>query len=492
MVQIDTETQNQFSNSDKMAPSDIEKKDIELAKKLSDSDSQLDDGSIKEKSLTWPQASFLLLLEYIVIALLALPSSWATLGYGGGTIATIVLGIVAGYTQHVLWRFCLKFPEVRDILDVAVILAGGGTFTLHLKVVSLSNVIIGKWGRIAWFCAFVGLVLNNVAIMGLHVVQFSVSVNTLSEGAKCTQVFAVCGTLLMFILSLMRELKQMSLMGAIASSTMLLCIVLAMIFAGVQGLPANHSGGPIILKPWDEEGGVEGLIAGNNAALNIAYTYIGHILIPSFVADMKNPKDFDKAIYVSIIAEIILFSLAGGIIYSQIGATDMTSPAYGSLQPHFKKAIAAFVLPTVVIVGGVYCLVTAKTVFARVFDFNSVHRRSHTVKGWSAWIGIITVLWILAYIIGQAIPFFNDLISLISSLFDSWFGFIFWGVGYFFIYRGKSFSRWGIVEGPLNILMIIAGFVLLGLGTYTSVESIRESYASGSIKSPFSCVNNGY
>lgn len=65
MVQIDTETQNQFSNSDKMAPSDIEKKDIELAKKLSDSDSQLDDGSIKEKSLTWPQASFLLLLEYV-------------------------------------------------------------------------------------------------------------------------------------------------------------------------------------------------------------------------------------------------------------------------------------------------------------------------------------------------------------------------------------------------------------------------------------------
>lgn len=91
----------------------------------------------------------------------------------------------------------------------------------------------------------------------------------------------------------------------------------------------------------------------------------------------------------------------------------MTSPAYGSLEPHFKKVIAAFVLPTVVIVGGVYCLVTAKTIFARVFDFNSVHRRSHTMKGWSAWIMIILVLWILAYIIGQAIPFFNDLISLI-------------------------------------------------------------------------------
>ena len=271
---------------------------------------------------------------------------------------------------------------------------------------------------------------------------------------------------------------------------MLLCIFLAMLFAGIQDGPANHTGGPIIVAPWASD--AIGVVSGNNAVLNILYTYVGHILIPTFVADMKEPKDFDKAIYLSIAAEIILFSLAGGIIYWQIGATDMTSPAYGSLEPAFKKTIAAFVLPTVTIVGGVYCLVTAKTVFARIFDFNSIHRRSHTVKGWTAWVVIIIVLWILAYIIGQAIPFFNDLISLISSLFDSWFGFVFWGIGYFFIYGRKSFSGWGMVEGPLNILITLVGFVVLGLGTYTSVESIIESYNSGSIKSPFSCTNNGY
>lgn len=145
--------------------------------------------------------------------------------------------------------------------------------------------ISGKWGKVAWTCAFVGLVLNNVAIMGLHVVQFSVSINTLSGGARCTQVFAVCGTLLMLLISLFRELKHMSLLGAVASGSMLICIILAMIFAGVQDLPANHSGGPLIVQPWASN--TVGVVSGNNAVLNILYTYVGHILIPTFVADMK-------------------------------------------------------------------------------------------------------------------------------------------------------------------------------------------------------------
>ena len=59
-----------------------------------------------------------------------------------------------------------------------------------------------------------------------------------------------------------------------------------------------------------------------------------------------------------------------------------------------------------------------------MFDHKSVHRRQHTVKGWGTWVLITIVLWILAYIIGQAVPFFGDLLSLISSLFDSWYGFV--------------------------------------------------------------------
>lgn len=85
----------------------------------------------------------MLLLEYVVIALLALPSSWTTLGYGGGILTTILVGLSALYTQHVLWRYCMKNPHVQDICDIAADLVGGG-----------------RVGQFAWWSAFLGLVLS--------------------------------------------------------------------------------------------------------------------------------------------------------------------------------------------------------------------------------------------------------------------------------------------------------------------------------------------
>lgn len=84
-----------------------------------------------------------------------------------------------------------------------------------------------------------------------------------------------------------------------------------------------------------------------------------------------------------------------------------------------------------------------------------------------------------------------------SALFDSFFGFIFWGVAYFrmrnvdggitFI---KSQGVWGYLEAALNVLIILTGIFFLGPGTYASVESIIIDFdpSSGSV---FTCASNG-
>lgn len=38
-----------------------------------------------------------------------------------------------------------------------------------------------------------------------------------------------------------------------------------------------------------------------------------------------------------------------------------------------------------------------------------------------SWVGITLTLWVIAWVIAESIPVFNDLLSLISSLFASWF-----------------------------------------------------------------------
>ena len=65
-----------------------------------------------------------------------------------------------------------------------------------------------------------------------------------------------------------------------------------------------------------------------------------------------------------------------------------------------------------IIVGMLYSLVTSRAVFFQIFSEKSIHRRTHTVKGWGTWVGIVTVVWVLAYVIGESIPFFGDLLSV--------------------------------------------------------------------------------
>ena len=127
----------------------------------------------------------------------------------------------------------------------------------------------------------------------------------------------------------------------------------------------------------------------------------------------------------------------------------------------YGKVAAGFTLPTIIIVGVLYSFVTSRAIMFKVFRPDSVHRTKHTFLGWATWIAIVFGGWIISFVIGEAVPFFNDLLSLISSLFDSWFGFIFWGAAWFELNKGRrTQGPWQILNFGLAVLMIIAGLFL--------------------------------
>ena len=81
----------------------------------------------------------------------------------------------------------------------------------------------------------------------------------------------------------------------------------------------------------------------------------------------------------------------------------------------------SFAIPTIIFLGSLYSSVSARFVFFRVFR-ESRHRHEHTAVAWAAWAGIIAATWVAAFVIAEVIPFFSDMLSLMSSLFDGWFG----------------------------------------------------------------------
>ncbi|KAI9800344.1 MAG: hypothetical protein M1825_004114 [Sarcosagium campestre] len=447
---------------------------------------------IKYRTCSWQKTAALLFSEYICLAIMSFPWSYSVLGLFPGILLTIFMAAVVLYTSLVLWEFCLRHPETRDVCDIGK------------KLFWDKN-----W---AWWFTAVMFLLNNTFIQGLHVLVGATYLNTMTNHSVCTVGFAVVVTLVCFVVSLPRTFSTLAKIATASAFFTFVSVLLAAIFSGVEPHPLGYNSPPgtakngltglektgePIYSAWPPEGTT--FVSAMSAFLNISYTFIGQITLPSFIAEMKNPRDFPKALWAVTIAEIIVFTLVGAVVYVFTGEQYMTSPAFGSIGNEVMKKVAfSFMIPTIIFLGVLYASVSARFVFFQLFD-GTRHKSSHTVLGWATWTGILALTWLGAFIIAEVIPFFSDLLSLMSSLFDSFFGFIFWGVAWLRMRRAdapdgklrRSLNATGWIAFVVNIFIILIGFYFLTAGTYTSVQSILNSYAAGAVKGVFTCATNG-
>lgn len=462
----------------------------------SDQDSQLGVGkqleleatnSIKYRTCSWQKTAALLFSEYICLAIMSFPYSYSVLGLVPGLIVTVVVAMSVLYTSLIVWEFCLRHPEIRDVCDVGQMLYFGWTWV--------------------WYFTAAMFLLNNTFIQGLHVLTGAKYLNTMSGGAVCTVGFSAIWAVLSFFSSLPRTFDTLSKLATLSAFFTFVSVLLAAIFAGIEAHPYGYNspnggkdglmtGNPIVLVI---PAAGTGFVSGMNAFLNISYTFIGQITIPSFIAEMKEPKDFPKALWAVTICEIIVFSLTASIVYVYTGTQYNTAPAFGSLGNElYKKVSFSFMIPTLIFLGVLYASVSARFVFFRIFE-GTRHKGNHTVVGWATWAGILACTWIAAFIIAEVIPFFSDLLSLMSSLFDSFFGFIFWGTAYMRMRRADYGPGWlskrgirGISGFILNVILICIGLFMLTGGTYATCQSIVNNYKDGLvIGGPFTCASNG-
>ncbi|OBT95367.1 hypothetical protein VE01_06614 [Pseudogymnoascus verrucosus] len=457
-----------FSDSDSVNGQDVLEKQLELES----------GNALQYRTCSWQKTAFLLFSEYICLAIMSFPWSYSILGLVPGLILTVVVAAVVLYTSLVLWEFCLRHPEVRDVCDIGQMLFWGKTWV--------------------WYATAVMFILNNTFIQGLHVLVTAKYLNTMTHHSQCTVVFAVISTIICWFCSLPRTFDALSKIACATAFFTFVSVLLATIFSGLEDKPLGFTeelGAPIYTA-FPLPG--TSFVAAMSAFLNISYTFIGQITLPSFIAEMREPKDFPKALWAVTIAEVIVFSIVGAVIYVYTGNQYMTAPAFGSLGNEiYKKVSFSFMIPTLIFLGVLYATVSARFIFFRIFE-GTIHKSSHTVVGWSAWAGILALTWLGAFIIAEVIPFFSDLLSLMSSLFDSFFGFIFWGVAYIRMRRVDGGVRWlheqsvyGYSVLALNIFIIGVGFFFLTVGTYVSVQSIMDSYAANAVGGVFTCANNG-
>lgn len=222
-----------------------------------------------------------------------------------------------------------------------------------------------------------------------------------------------------------------------------------------------------------------------NMMTNVVFAYAGHVAWVSFISELRDPRDFPKALFVQQGFMVVAYITVALVIYRYAGE-DVASPALGSAGPTIRKVSYGVALPTILIAGVIFAHVNAKYIFLRLFK-GTAHLHSRGFVATASWIGIGAVTWTLGWIIAESIPVFSDLLGFVSALLASWFSFIIPGCLWFHMNKGAYFKGGkAMLLSFTNFLLIVVGLIVFGLGLYSSGYSM----ATGSGGKVWSCADN--
>ncbi|KAK2067818.1 hypothetical protein P8C59_001524 [Phyllachora maydis] len=424
---------------------------------------RLAQGDSKFHQLGWKRLTIVLIVEAIALGSLSLPGVFATLGMVLATILSVFIGLIAIYTSDIVGQVKLKFPHVSHYADAGQLMMGrfgyeliGAMFTLLL-----------------------------VLLVGSHCLTGTIALLNMTNNATCSLVFSVVAAIMLYVLAMPPSFAELAILGYIDFASIILAIGITIIATGVQ---ASHAPGGLSAVNWSAWPKENVSFADAFVAItNIVFAYSFAVCQFSFMNEMHTPSDYPKAIWTLGLIEIFIYTVTGALVYAFVGL-EVRSPALLSAGPTVSKVAFGVGLPVIFISGSINTTVVGRYIHGRVYK-NSIVRYINTPKGWATWLGLCAFITLVAWVIAEAIPFFSDLLAIISSLFISGFSLYFPSMMWFMLLKeGKWYARHNLLKSVANALIFVMGIVILVGGTYASVQDIIVEFAKGTVRGSFSCA----
>ncbi|ODN85248.1 hypothetical protein L198_07571 [Cryptococcus wingfieldii CBS 7118] len=422
------------------------------------------------RSMGWVQAGLVATAENIAVGVLSFPSVFLRLGIVGGLIATIGLAVLAYITCWIMIDFKLRHMGVMHYGD-----AGG--------------VLFGPWARRLFGT---GMVLKSIGLAGSHVLVGRQAINTLSSYAICSVWYALIIAVVSVLMSYSREFGKLAALSWVSVSAILIASMITIVGTGAQA-DSNliEDGVPIEWHAFPTDPSLTNVIG---ALTNIVFAYGGNMAVFSFCSEMRNPNDFKKSFAITQGLGAVVYCITGALVYV-FGGQYVSSPAITMTTRPVRITAYSFALVTIMISGVVGANVGAKYLYVNTFR-NSKLLTSNNIRAKLSWIGIVIFMWTAAFILAELIPFFNQLLTIVSSLFSVWFSFGLCGVIWFYnvhpYFGGPGEERnldgpWKKIFFGCAVLSIILSIAITPLGLYSAIEGIRDGYSAGTFSHPFAC-----
>ena len=450
------------SGNEKIEPAGNQYEDDDLEHLKDDYDEQHEvfqkNAAVDFRNVGWVRCSVIFLKVLFSTGVLSIPVAMAALGAVGGALSILGWGMLNTYTAIIQGDFRNRHRGCHSIADMAKEV--GGT----------------------WLKELVGalFVAAYVLCAGAGILGVSVAFNTFSGHGACTIWFSFVSAILVALCASVRKFQKLGYLTLAGFASIFIAVLMVVVAVTTRDRPAAapqegpYELGFYAIPPVVTFG------AGMASTCTIFISSAGTSAFLPVISEMREPKDYRKAVYVCmsfVTAAYLAFSL---VVYRWCG-TWVASPSLGSAGHTMQIASYAVGFIGLVISGCIYLHIAAKYCFVRILR-DSKHLQANTFVHWGTWLGLVFGLCSVSFILAEAIPIFNYLIAITGSVCFAPLAIML--PGYLWIHDHKDWARGSILQQivfGLHILMILLGTFLLIGGTYGIVEEIIAAYHDGLI-----------
>lgn len=426
----------------------------------------------------------------IGLGVLLIPKAFDTLGMIPGLIVVCLVAAITTWSDCMVGVFKQNHPDVYAI-DEAV-----GKFT-------------GRAGK-----EFIGAVyvLYWIFVAGSGMLGLSIGLNAVSVHATCTAVFVALAAILACIFGSIQTLHKISWLAWVGLIAIMSAIFTVTVAVGVQDHSADgvlaHEAFVSDWKLFASPGFAEAM----RAVSAIVFAFSGTPAFFNIIGEMKEKKHATRSVLSCQSLVTATYIAIGCVVYYFCGS-HVTSPALGSAGPLLKRISYGLSLPGLLVSSLLFVHVSlfsshidvasssnaaqfpAKYIFVRALR-GTEHLTGDTKTHWLVWLSCTAAVSLVAYIVANAIPVFDSLVSLIGALLGTMMCFQPMGMMWFrdnwkkdSAERKKASWRWWCMV-VFSTFVIVSGTFIMIAGTYGTVLGIIAEYKSTSGTRPWSCADN--
>jgi hypothetical protein len=281
----------------------------------------------------------------------------------------------------------------------------------------------------------------------------------------------------------------------------------------------NFGPGPVYkyagVPPAGMASGGSGFVGTLNGLNQAVYSYGGALIFAAFLAEMRHPLDFWKALLVAETFIYAVYLFFGVFIYTYQGQYAF-NPVMQGLSPYrWQTAANIMNLVTGLIAAGLYGNIGLKVLYVEIFQELFGFPPLTVRRGKILWAGLVPVYWIVAFVIGASIPQFSYVSGLIGAVFILSFTYTlpallalamwirkdamlpgerFDPISRTYNFADGGWKRWkrGYMKRPWvnswNVVYFLGALCTTALGMYSAIEGLIAAFGGKSVATSFGCA----